>query len=796
MAVLTPTCAVGVAARDPHWPDHLARLGRSGWGAWRWALLRSAGFTIDSILDLAAEDAAEAADAPFAAKTAGGADTPEQLAFRRLYYAARARTTERLQRACRDGRFREAVIWQDRGVIHRRMAWFLASAPDSRVQKKLTNAVTAALYLQRYCTKNDTIGFFGPTAWVRLEDQQEALTLRHGPSELAHRSVDFELWSIDALAARLSEDAALRPWMVPRHLPRSGSRSGDTAGLTPTEATVLAACDGATAAADVAAMLSVARPRVFPSPVLVLLILEALRGKGLVVWDFHVPVAPNPAGHLRRRLERIDDPVRRTQALAPLDLLERHRAGIAAVAGDPDALDLALAELETDFAGLTRGVARRTVPQGQSGRTLVFEDCRRDLSTTIGPGLLDAIALPLELLLASARWLTAAAAEHYATLLRDAWQGLGAGKPVPLSALWTRIEPLLIAERQRIGRAIEDEFRGKWAAVLAGQRGVPPHRAAMAFSATALRAEVMRTFACAGFGWRGARYQSADIMLAAADDDAVCRGDYTPVLGEIHVGVNNTGLANLVGQHPATEELHRYTDADLPEPRVLTIFPKWMGVSSRSCAVLRSPRDLALVLSGEPHDFDPSRVLRPEVMIVEDGPGGVTAVDHERLLRLPLTEVFADVMMGTVANSFRIAAPRPGALDHTPRITIDRLVVQRESWAFTAATLDLVDGTDAADRFRVVRGWWRRQRMPRFVFVRSPLEHKPVYVDFDSPLLVDGLVRIVRRARMADAGQPAITISEMLPAPLDLWLPAPRGGRATAEFRFALVDTKSDAVRS
>jgi len=76
-----------------------------------------------------------------------------------------------------------------------------------------------AFYLQRYCVKNDTIGFFGPVGWARLGEGEERIAARPGPDVIASRDVFFEGWAIDALADRLAEDEAMRPWLAPLRSP-------------------------------------------------------------------------------------------------------------------------------------------------------------------------------------------------------------------------------------------------------------------------------------------------------------------------------------------------------------------------------------------------------------------------------------------------------------------------------------------------------------------------------------------------------------------------------------------------
>jgi len=77
--------------------------------------------------------------------------------------------------------------------------------------------------------------------------------------------------------------------------------------------------------------------------------------------------------------------------------------------------------------------------------------------------------------------------------------------------------------------------------------------------------------------------------------------------------------------------------------------------------------------------------------------------------------------------------------------------------------------------------------MPRQVFALSPGETKPVYVDFESPVLTQILCRQLRRAAADFPGQPA-RFTEMLPAAQDCWLADEHGQRYTSELRLVAVD--------
>jgi hypothetical protein len=77
--------------------------------------------------------------------------------------------------------------------------------------------------------------------------------------------------------------------------------------------------------------------------------------------------------------------------------------------------------------------------------------------------------------------------------------------------------------------------------------------------------------------------------------------------------------------------------------------------------------------------------------------------------------------------------------------------------------------------------------MPRRVFALSPCETKPVYVEFDSPVLTRILCRQLRRAAADAPGRPT-RFTEMLPAPDDCWLADADGQRYTSELRLVAVD--------
>jgi hypothetical protein len=178
------------------------------------------------------------------------------------------------------------------------------------------------------------------------------------------------------------------------------------------------------------------------------------------------------------------------------------------------------------------------------------------------------------------------------------------------------------------------------------------------------------------------------------------------------------------------------------------------------------------------------RVLALGELMIEDRDGelSVPVGDGDPI---PLIEFFASTITQIVMPSFRIL-PRS---DHCPRVTIDRLVVCREAWTFPSSEMAFAYEVEEGPRFLAARRWARAHGLPRFVFAKSPIEVKPLFVDLDSPLFVDILAKIARAAKEHVAGETAITVTEMLPGLDQAWLPDAAGERYTSELRIVVVDS-------
>jgi hypothetical protein len=768
-------------------PDHLVRLGRD-WTAWRCVCLRGAGFPIEHLADLASPACARAADRLVEAETAAEKAAAERD-FAEEFQSAIPRFTDWLRQRAADPAFHEAVIWQNRHAWSTGISVLLSSSRDPRQRPSKHRAKEALVtsYLQRYCAKNDSIGFFGPVGWARIEDGGPPLECRPGPGLVASRTVYFEGWAVDALAETLGQDPALRPWLAPRLLPglyveasTLHSKDMTTRTLSADDSAVLLACRGDKTACELAHDVLGGGATSLATASDVYGTLSRLEEMRLIAWDLEVPVEGLfPERALRAQLDRIGDESLRARCQQALTTLEEGRRSIVR-ADRVERLEPAMAALEQTFESLTGQAATRRHGQTYAGRTLVYEDCRRDAEVTIGPGLLAVLEEPLGLLLSSARWFTAEAADVYRQACCRVYEDLVAETGecrLPFPTWWSRARHLIFDMKSPLLGEVKGRLQDRWAAIL-GDTDTGRRRCC---SVEELAPLVDSSFAARAPGWRSACYHSIDLMIGAPDVQAIQSGDCEYVAGELHVGANTLRTACLMGQHPEPDQLLRAMSEDLPEALVLPVGSR-RGVSPRVSNGFVRPCDLRLVLTRDICGVPSERSLPSGSLIVERS--GASLVVHTRDGRqhFDILELLGDLIMVWTLQHFQILRPAR----HTPRLSFGPLVVARERWTFASGELSFASLRPEDRRFLELRRWVLGHDLPRFVFVHIPGEKKPFFVDLESLPSIDVFCRTIRR-HDTDGTCP-VAVTEMLPDPGGAWLPDAEGRRYTCELRIVLLD--------
>jgi hypothetical protein len=418
-----------------------------------------------------------------------------------------------------------------------------------------------------------------------------------------------------------------------------------------------------------------------------------------------------------------------------------------------------------------------------AGRALCYEDTSRDVDIVLGGAVLDALAGPMAALLPAARWLTVALAGAYRAALRGLFDELaGDTGQVPLSELWYLAQGLLFGSAERPADRVSAEFAARWD-VLFGL-GQAASTARLSFGSAELAELAAQAFPARRPGFAAGRLHSPDVHICAADLSALRAGEFFLVLGEMHVAWPTFDTAVFTWAHPDPGRLRDALAADLGGHRIRLLYPAdWPRHTARIAHSLDHPTDRQLGFASAP-GADPARVL-PVTAVTVARQGGdlvATAPDGHRW---PLIEVFAPLVSMHAVDGFKLAGT---AAAHTPRITVDRLVVTRETWRATVAQTGLADARGEQARFLAARRLRRDLGLPDRVFVKLGTETKPVFADLTSPLLVSSLCSMMQRARAEGGGQATVTFTELLPGPEHAWLTDASGQRYFSELRLQIRD--------
>lgn len=744
---------------DHQRPRHLVELD-AGWGVWRLAVLRSAGLPFAQLDRFAATEEI--------ALPAG----PERDA------AIRRRDAAAVDAMLADDAFVSAMTWQNPKAIRDWVAAYRAGLREGRSgfahRRRDTRSAAVARYAQRYCAKNESVGFFGPVAWSRFHDGPSGIV---GTGALVRRLISYEVWALRAVADAWNDDPGLLPYLPVRLDPACAAAGGAVrrphrppVPLNPAAARLLTLLGGVADVGELAERAGMPVAEVAGE-------LAALREQKVVQLGFLVPLHESPEELLRGQVAKVRDAEVAARLLHRLDLLERAKADLTEAAG-PEALLDALAGVDGALTEATGNDA--TVHSGRTGfgrRTPVYHDCRRDLDARIGPADLAKLATPLGILLDSARWLTWQVADVVAEGLLKRYHELRASRDeVTLGELQFAAADLLSTGGPGLAEVVAD-FQLRWAEIIdTGHAGSD----AVTIDAGLARSLADVLFPAEAPRWSAARLHSPDVMVADTPDGPRW------VVGELHVALNTMESRLFATQSDDRAELVESVRADWPMGRVVPVYPSdGVHVSSRTYP---------------PPALDPPGHFRYWSFGTDDGhPSGAAStpaaglVVHEREDELvavggawaaPVLECFGEFVSALAADLFRL---RPHAR-HAPRLVIGDVVVARATWRFPVGGVP-ADATRSRDvAHDGLRAWAAAQGMPRHVFARTPLERKPFYVDWAAPLLVENLARLVRRMRDEPGPADWVEVVEMLPAPDQLWLTDPAGHRYTSELRLVAVD--------
>ncbi len=667
--------------------------------------------------------------------------------------------SERLFDLVRDPKIEEA-IWLSSPQAFDGLQRMRPRVPRNKKEHQLHRL--ALSYLQRFCAKNDTAAFFGPYNFGEVfqgENGDELLSWQREPYRVGERYVFISRHVVDALAQAMSRDPDLEqglPLALHPSVERNAESlfvSGKKLPLLPGQVNTILRLqheprqklESALGAPFVARLVSsrLLVPEIAPSATS----LDEIEDLSAAVSELSESESP---WALRLR-ELRNEALRTAQAQWP-----ERRSGYEAAEG-------LLESWNIDDRVPDR-------PRGQlyTDRSVFFEESK---------GGLEDLALHGQRLLECMPGLHAILRAHAAYaegVRRDArawvyslWQESGLSDAVPLGKFL-----------QETGSSVQgfhpfgwsERAEGLWENVGAL---LPEDQSRIALSSRQVEAALgdlspKEPFLC-----------SPDVMLSATDEDAVRAGRATPILAEVHHGVQVWSffarLAEGRTRASIMETLKRWCAhisqgtalATLLDPRMTgkTFNLEYPGLTIERFARSAKPRDQVRSLW--------------DVYVQRNGSSLMLTTERDNeLLLAPHSPV--DPMVRAF-GALVLWGPRlPKFSAHLPRVSVDGVVWFRETWRVKTEEWrehwegrTVGDAVVAATRLREVLG------LPRRVFISCSTEPKPYYCDMESSAFAQLLRTLALR-------NDELLISEMLPGPEGLWLRWP-GERYTAELRLSML---------
>jgi hypothetical protein len=670
---------------------------------------------------------------------------------------------ECLHRLAQAPRFQEAVLLSNPAVIEAGMPSYLRSYdPERRPSRIKYFERQLCAYLQRFCAKNDTASFFGPidygqcgpasSASFRLERRPEEPNLR--------RLTRLSYWASQLLADQIAANVDVAPFLAPRlHSGCAVLASGEILVAPRNERISLPAwAAGALRAIDGRSTVEQLEQRLGSN---LRNALELLRARGLVCLDLRIPTAEfDPLAWVRRWVESLPEtcPARSTWS----ERLARLAQDVSRFAASTGREQLeALKELETSFAALTGAKPRRREGEAYADRLLVYDEAQGDV---VACELGSALAADIVRRLGPALDLAASYSELVQSVCREraleVFAAMG-GNPVPYLAFVQRLDRALELEDCLSAPSVVEYIEGLRALVRSrvGEGGVA--RLTASELAAFVRPMAPGTLV------------SPDCFVMAADPEAIRRGEFELLLGEIHHGAQV--LSHFLTFFDRRRDLERAFEELLSTRRGDCERADVVYARSQGKVFNLELPGLSVEVRGRSNK--PSACIVPAAELeVHREPGGLALRFGARRIELYAGDPRA--VSNWIFGPAPVIPPPVELGRQTPRVEIEGVVYQRARWRvdgaeWSAAPAGVPELVLRAARLQIQRG------IPERCFARVASERKPFFVDFTSAFSLEYFATSMR-------GGSGATLTELLPAEGGLWLHGAEGAR-TCEWRMTLV---------
>ncbi|HWN67284.1 MAG TPA: lantibiotic dehydratase, partial [Haliangium sp.] len=365
----------------------------------------------------------------------------------------------------------QEAIFLSSAEFYRNLTQHMERPLEERKSRSRQKEKTAAKYIQRFCAKNETISFYGPLAWGKVDRASGVgLTCEPGAgSQISSRRVSFEHWAVHRLAKIISRDPDVAPQLAPQ-LSATCHVEGATlfypvarqTELDARKRAVIERCDGKTAWAEIIDGLGEHPAFVGDGPT-PLEVAQELLDLRILTREILIPtVVMNPEQELLARVSALSEPARERWEPRLRALCEAAQRFAGAALAERIEIFAALGH---QYRELTGDAPSRREGEMYAARTLLYEDCERNVRDLV---MGEPIARRLESvapLLDIARWVTRELPRRYQSRFLEVFRRLSSGLPAVDFVQFVR-ETQWLAEDKRIEIEMREEIEAAWREVI------------------------------------------------------------------------------------------------------------------------------------------------------------------------------------------------------------------------------------------------------------------------------------------------------------------------------------------
>lgn len=672
-----------------------------------------------------------------------------------IFYEELKMKRRQLQEIFKDPYLAEAVYISNPDVFNISYSRFISHQEyESRPSKIRTLEMRFYSYLQRFCSKNDTASFFGPMNYAEWDmDLDKSMHFEAKSGKFEERVIHYSFWMVKELAKRIAEEQEISNFLIPRLHPMCALQQNKLFFLhLNKEISLPNKYDAIVQEISREELnlhqlsekldLSISELRRY---------IKQLADKNIVLFEIEIPSTIfDPFSYLLSWLEEL--PLNEERKRTWLEILEQFKQlKEEALAKDLNHRQDVTRRMEQLFEEVTHSSARRSQGQMYADRTLYYEECKGTIDKlSFGKTFYDDFMKKLKPVLDLSAAFGDVMRDYYQTIAHRIFEHIKDRRNhIPYSEFIYKSQTLLAEAKVDLSFPALTQFNELLdELVQKRQEGSIAH----------ITSEDVEQFN------RFRKYEechtSPDVMFSAKDLDALSRGDYQVILGEVHQFIAMWGSQLLFDarREQVNEEIND----------MLSEMPMYQNLS----VILNTRRHKGLIhetfpgtiikLFGTPSTRAQGVVSIRDLYVTYENQE-VKLIDQDKRQHHLYNSGDENIHLWAFAPS-RVSSPVIRTSKHTPRIEINGVIFQRERWELGDEQLEgLRNGKNLFEIFIEMQRLRDKYQLPRYVFFKVNSEKKPFFFDFENCFAIELLHSLLKK-------NATVTFIEMEPSPDHLWL--------------------------